>query len=68
MLNVIQYLSIIAAFAIPWLVGTIIKSAKSGDKRKVTICAAICVGCLIIIGLTVWIAFAINGGNTGWQA
>ena len=34
MLNILQYLSLIAAFIVPWMIGSIVKFAKLGDKKK----------------------------------
>jgi len=40
MLYLLQYLSIIAAFGLPFLIGGTVRFRKSGERRKMTFCIA----------------------------
>ncbi len=60
MLYVLQYLALIAAFALPWCIGGSVRFHKSGDRKKFMLCIAIGAISAIIITLTVVIAFSIN--------
>ena len=61
MLNILQYLSLIAAFIVPWMIGSIVKFAKLGDKKKVTVISVVLVVCILIIALCVALAYKLNG-------
>ena len=61
MLNILQYLSLIAAFIVPWMIGSIIKFAKLGDKKKVTVISIVLAACVLIIALCVTLAFNLSG-------
>ncbi len=57
MLYLLQYLAIIAAFGLPFLLGGLVRFTKSGEKRKRMFCIvglAIAAACL---ALAVGIAF-----------
>lgn len=60
MLEILQYLSLIAAFIVPWMIGTIVKSAKDGDKKRVVVCSVVLAVCVAIVALCVTIAFMLN--------
>lgn len=61
MLNILQYLSLIAAFIVPWMIGSIVKFAKLGDKRKVTVISVVLAVCILVIALCVTLAFKLSG-------
>ncbi len=61
MLNILQYLSLIAAFIVPWMIGSIVKFAKLGDKKKVTVISVVLAVCILIIALCVTLAYKLNG-------
>ncbi len=61
MLNILQYLSLIAAFIVPWMIGSIVKFAKLGDKKKVTVISVVLAVCILIIALCVTLAFKLSG-------
>lgn len=61
MLNILQYLSLIAAFIVPWMIGSIVKFAKLGDKRKVTVISVVLAVCVLVIALCVTLAFKLSG-------
>ena len=61
MLNILQYLSLIAAFIVPWMIGSILKFAKLGDKKKVTVISVVLAVCILVIALCVTLAFKLSG-------
>ena len=61
MLNILQYLSLIAAFIVPWMIGSIVKFAKLGDKKKVTVISVVLAVCILVIALCVTLAFNLSG-------
>lgn len=61
MLNLLQYAALICAFFLPFAVGFVVQSVKSGDRRKLAIATATLACALCIIGVTVWLAFGISG-------
>ena len=61
MLNILQYLSLIAAFIVPWMIGSIVKFAKLGDKKKVTVISVVLAVCILVIALCVRLAFKLSG-------
>lgn len=61
MLNILQYLSLIAAFIVPWMIGSIVKFAKLGDKKKVTVISVVLAVCILVIALCVTLAFKLSG-------
>ncbi|MBQ8187549.1 MAG: hypothetical protein IJX93_02680 [Clostridia bacterium] len=61
MLNVLQYAALISAFFLPFAVGFVVQSVKSGDRRKLGIAVAVVAAAVCIIGVTVWLAFGISG-------
>ena len=61
MLNLLQYLSLIAAFIVPWMIGSIVKFAKLGDKKKVTVISVVLAVCILVIALCVTLAFKLSG-------
>ena len=61
MLNILQYLSLIAAFIVPWMIGSIVKFAKLGDKKKVTVISVVLAVCILIIALCITLAYKLNG-------
>ena len=61
MLNILQYLSLIAAVIVPWMIGSIVKFAKLGDKKKVTVISVVLAVCILVIALCVTLAFKLSG-------
>ena len=61
MLNILQYQSLIAAFIVPWMIGSIVKFAKLGDKKKVTVISVVLAVCILVIALCVTLAFKLSG-------
>ncbi len=61
MLNILQYLSLIAAFIIPWMIGSIVKFAKAGDRKKVAVLSLILAACIVIIAFCVILAYSLSG-------
>ena len=61
MLNILQNLSLIAAFIVPWMIGSIVKFAKLGDKKKVTVISVVLAVCILVIALCVTLAFKLSG-------
>ena len=61
MLNILQYLSLIAAFIVPWMIGSIVKFAKLGDKKKVTVISVVLAVCILVIALCVTLAIKLSG-------
>lgn len=61
MLNILQYLSLIAAFIVPWMIGSIVKFAKLGDKKKVTVISVVLAVCILVIALCITLAFKLSG-------
>lgn len=57
MLYLLQYLAIIAAFGLPFLIGGLVRFTKSGDKRKRTFCIVGLVVAVVCLALTLGIAF-----------
>lgn len=64
MLNILQYLSLIAAFIVPWMIGSIVKFAKLGDKKKVTVISVVLAVCILVIALCVTLAFKLSGATS----
>ncbi len=60
MLNLLQYAAMICAFFLPFAIGWVVQSAKSGDRRKLTIAVSALVIAATVIAVTVWLAFGIN--------
>lgn len=60
MLDVLQYLSLICAFFLPWLIVGTVKYAKARDKRKTAICVILIAVCAAVIALCVAVAFGIR--------
>lgn len=61
MLNILQYLSLIAAFIVPWMIGSIVKFAKLGGKKKVTVISVVLAVCILIIALCITLAYKLSG-------
>lgn len=60
MLEILQYLALIAAFLLPWMVGSTVKFAKAGERKKLTVTSAVLALCVLVIGVCVWLAFAMQ--------
>lgn len=60
MLTILQYLALLAAFFVPWTVGEAVKCHKNGDTRKRNFCVIFTAVCVILLVLTVVIAFGVN--------
>ena len=60
MLHLLQYAALICAFFLPFAIGWMVQSVKSGDRRKMTIAAVSLTAALLIIAVTVWLAFGLN--------
>lgn len=63
MLYVLQYLAIIAAFALPFLIGGIVRFAKSGERRKLTLCIVLLAAAVVSLALTLMIAFGASAAS-----
>lgn len=57
MLYALQYLAIFAAFALPFLIGGIMRFTKSGERRKLTLCIVFLAAAVVSLALTLIIAF-----------
>lgn len=57
MLYLLQYLAIMAAFALPFLIGGTLRFRKSGERRKMTFCIAALGISAIILAAVLAIAF-----------
>ncbi len=57
MLYLLQYLAIIAAFGLPFLIGGLVRFTKSGEKRKQTFCIVGLAVAVVCLALTLGIAF-----------
>lgn len=57
MLYVLQYLAIIAAFALPFLIGGIVRFAKTRERRKLTLCIVILAFAAASLTLSLVISF-----------
>lgn len=53
MLYILQYLAIFAAFALPFLIGGLVRFGSSGETKKRTLCIVLLVVALVILALTV---------------
>ena len=60
MLQFLQYAALICAFFLPFAIGWVVQSVKSGDRRKLTIAVFSLVIVLAVIAVTVWLAFGLN--------
>lgn len=60
MLDALQYLSLICAFFLPWLIVGAVKYAKARDKRKTVLCFILLAVCAAVIALCVSVAFGIR--------
>ena len=57
MLYLLQYLAILAAFALPFLIGGTVRFLKSGERRKMTFCIAALAVSAVILAAVLAIAF-----------
>ena len=60
MLYLLQYLSIIAAFLLPFLIGGIVRFQKSGERRKLTFCIAGLAVSAVILAAVLTISFGLS--------
>ncbi len=58
MLYLLQYLAIIAAFALPFFIGGIVRFRKSGERRKMTFCIVFLAVSAVILAASLAIAFS----------
>ncbi len=58
MLTLLQYLSLLSAVMLPFLVGGIVKCAKSGERRKIMVLSGVLLLCAVIIGIALFISFS----------
>ena len=63
MLHLLQYAAMICAFFIPFAIGWAVQSARAHDRRKLTIAVSILSAAVVIIALTVWLAFGLNSAG-----
>ena len=57
MLYILQYLAILAAFGLPFLIGGIVRFTKSGECRKQMFCIAGLAISAVILAVSLGIAF-----------
>ena len=57
MLYILQYLAILAAFGLPFLIGGIVRFTKSGERRKQMFCIAGLAISAVILAVSIGIAF-----------
>ncbi len=57
MLYILQYLAIIAAFGLPFLIGGLVRFTKSGERRKQRFCIVGLAVAVVCLALTLGIAF-----------
>lgn len=60
MLYILQYLSIICAFLLPWGVLCSVQAKKNGDGRKLKIYGILAAVSIAVVGITVMLAFVLN--------
>jgi len=60
MLYILQYLSVICAFLLPWGVLGSVQAKKDGDNRKLKLYGILAAVSLIVVGTTVALAFSLN--------
>lgn len=60
MLEILQYLALLAAFFIPWTIGGAVKCHKEGDAKKRNLCVIFTAVCAVVVTLTLVIAFGLN--------
>ena len=60
MLKAAQYIAIVAAFFLPWLIGAMRNSYKSQNKKSLMLAAIICAVDVFIIAFFIALAFALN--------
>ena len=60
MLYILQYLSVICAFLLPWGVLGSVQAKKDGDSRKLKLYGILAAVSLIVVGTTVALAFSLN--------
>ncbi len=61
MLGLLQSLSLISAFFLPWMIGLSVSFFKKGAKDKFTITLIASIVCVCIIAAALGIAIALNG-------
>ena len=60
MLYLLQYLSIICAFVLPWGILGSYQAKKDGDGRKLKIYGILAAVSIVVVGITVTLAFVLN--------
>lgn len=60
MLYILQYLSIICAFLLPWGILGFIQAKKDGSAKKRKLYGILAAVSVVVIGITVTLAFALN--------
>ncbi len=58
MLTLLQYLSLLSAVMLPFLIGGIVKCIKSGEQNKIMVLSGVLLLCVTITGLALFIAFS----------
>ena len=58
MLTVLQVLTLVSAFFLPWTIGGLVKFQKEGKDRARNLAVIGLILCTVIIALTVWLTFA----------
>ena len=59
-MRIFQYVAIIAAFFLPWLIGAMVNSVKNKNKKSLMLAAVLCSVDIFIIALSIFMAFALN--------
>ncbi len=58
MLTILQALTLVSGFFLPWTIGGLVKFHKEGKEKARNLAVAGLVLCCVIISLTVWLTFS----------
>ena len=59
-MQIFQYIAIIAAFFLPWLIGAMRNSVKNKNKKALMLAALLCSIDVFILAVSIALAFALN--------
>ena len=59
-MKIFQYVAIIAAFFLPWLIGAMKNSVTNRNKKALMLAAVLCAVDVFIIAVSIGLAFALN--------
>ena len=60
MLKAAQYIAVIAAFFLPWLIGAMRNSIKSKNRKSLLLASILCAVDVFLIAFFIALAFALN--------